>query len=119
MIALAIGGGILIALALIIREWQNHVGTVQAQNRHTDLQEELRTTQEEARCTLEDLFVLRTVLAEHGIVDEIELAQGRQRLLDLSRREVHHGDELDLLLHDLCDNEHDYRITAESNNKIH
>jgi len=119
MIALAIGGGVLIAGALIIREWQNHSGTVQTQSRHEDLQEELRTTQEEARCTLEDLFVLRTVLAEHGIVDEIELAQGRQRLLDLSRREVEQGENLDLLLHDLCESEHDYRITAESNNKIH
>ena len=119
MIALTIGGGVLIAAALIIREWQHHSGTVQARSRYEDLQLELRSTQDEARCTLEDLFVLRTVLAENGIVDEIELAQGRQRLLERSHRDVEHGDDLDLLLHDLSDGEHDYRITAESSNKIH
>jgi len=119
MLLLTIIGGILVAAAIIIRELQYHRVHTRTQQSLKELGEDMKFTQEELRCTLEDLYVLRTVLAERDIVDEIELSQNRQRLLHESRRALKESGDLELLIEDLSDDEGPVHILTGATNKIH
>ena len=119
MLTLTITGGIFVAAALIVRESQHHIHRRQTKEALNDLTDDIRFTQEELRCTLEDLYVLRTVLAERDVVDEIELSQNRQRLLQETRQTPRESGELPLLIEDLSDDEGQVHILTEANTKIH
>ena len=84
MLLLAIAGGILVAAALVIREWQTQTYLRISEFQQEKLQEDLDQTREDLQNTLEDLYVLRTVLAQEGIVDEFQLAQARAQLIAAS-----------------------------------
>ena len=84
MLLLAIAGGILIAAALIIREWQMQSYLRISGFQLEKLQEDLDQTREALQNTLEDLYVLRTVLAQDELIDEFQLAQARQQLIAAS-----------------------------------
>ena len=120
MLLLAISGGIFVASALIIREWQIHRNRRISDLQLEKLQGELDHTREDLQNTMEDLYVLRMVLAQHDIVDEFQLAQARQQLLISSQdqKDVLNGE---LLLSDaeVIEVTENLPILADSSDKLH
>ena len=86
MTLLAVGGGIFLALALIVRELQ----LARERAMHLAAFEQLRlaldATRTQLRRAFEDLYVLQTVLAERNVLDEAELQRSRARLIEQPRR---------------------------------
>lgn len=98
MVILALCGGLLLAVSLAL--WATQVA------RHHALQiaalEHLRANLDAQRAhlkrMLEDLHVLQTVLCEHHVLDDGELAQSRVRLIENPRRQA---EERSAILHHL------------------
>lgn len=86
MTLLAIGGGIFLALALIVRELQTARERALQLAAFEQLRLSLDATRGQLRRAFEDLYVLQTVLAERNILDEAELARSRARLIETPRR---------------------------------
>ena len=86
MTFLALGGGICLALALVIRELQ----LIRERTMQINMLEQLRLSLESTRTQLrrhaEDLFVLQTLLVEHNLTTEAELVNSRVRLIETPRR---------------------------------
>lgn len=86
MTLLAIGGGLFLALALIIREYQlTRERALQAAT-FEQLRVSLEATRGQLRRACEDLYVLQSVLSERNVLDEADLARTRIRLVEMPRR---------------------------------
>ena len=120
MLLLAIAGGILVAAALIIREWQMQSYLRTSAFQHEKLQEDLDQTREDLQNTLEDLYVLRTVLAQDDLIDEFQLAQARQQLIAASQdQEGSLSGELLLSDTEILEVGENLPIATDSNDKLH
>jgi hypothetical protein len=113
---LAILGGLLLALALIVREVQlareraNHASELER------MRVSLGETRRQLRRALEDLYVLQNVLGDKHLLDEHDLARGRARHIDGPRRIAEERDSI-LRKHD--DVEATQLIIDEDINKVH
>jgi hypothetical protein len=86
MALLAVIGGLLLALALIVREYQLAKERARHLATHERLRSSLKETRTQLRRALEDLHVLLRVLEEKHLVDEADLSRGRARLIETPRR---------------------------------
>lgn len=94
MTLLALSGGILFTLALIVREFQ----LARERSLHLAALEQLRLSLEGARAhsrrQAEDMYVLQTVLIERNVLDESELMRSRTRLIETPRRIAEERDSI-------------------------
>ena len=92
MMVLAMSAGILFAIALSVRE--HLIGRERAS--HVVLIEQLRANLDSTRAQMrrlsEDFYVLQTVLTDHHVLDETEMARSRARLIEDPRRITHERD---------------------------
>lgn len=86
MLVLTLIGTMLIGLALLVRELR----LVDERRRQTAallaVEAALEKTRAQLRRTLEDVYVLQTLLLERNLLDEQELARARARLVEAPRR---------------------------------
>ncbi len=88
MLLLAVVGGLLLCLALAVREYQ------QSRERAVLLQalEQLRAAHElqrqQHKRLAEDQWVLQRLLVERGLLEQAAVDRGRLRLIDLPRRQA-------------------------------
>jgi hypothetical protein len=113
---LAILGGLVMAIALVVREVQ----LSRERANHTAELERVRQSQGELRRqlrrALEDLYVLQNVLGDKHLLDEHDLARGRARHIDGPRRIAEERDSI-LSKHD--DVEATQLVIDEDINKVH
>jgi hypothetical protein len=83
---LAVGGGLFLALALLVREVQLSRERAMQAAVFEQLRAALESTRTQLRRASEDLHVLQNVLVERRMVDEAELARTRIRLVEMPRR---------------------------------
>ena len=80
MTALIIGGAIFLISALLLREWQTHnykkLQDLKMRHHH----EMLSALEENAQNTLEELYLLKVVLAENDLINQHQLADVKKRL---------------------------------------
>ena len=86
MALLAVVGGLLLAFALVVREYQLAKERSQHAAAHERLRVSLKETRGQLRRTLEDVHVIQRVLEEKHLLDETDLARGRMRLIETPRR---------------------------------
>lgn len=115
MLFLALGGGLLLAAALWVREYQL-AKERNAHNRELEaLRQQVERHKSHLRRTVEDLYVLRQLLVERHVLDEHDLVRGRVRLIEAPRRQA---EERDAILRgmEISPNQ---LIVEESEPKIH
>ena len=94
MMLLAICGGLLLALALMVREYQLGRERAARHSAFEHLHASLDVMTKQLRRTREDLYVLRAVLQERGVVTEEEFSRSRLRLIENPRRRAEERSEL-------------------------
>lgn len=94
MLLLAISGGLLLALALIVREYQLSRERSLQEAAYEQLRTALEATRAQMRRVCEDMYVLQSVLGERNLLDEGELARGRVRLVEMPRRMARERDAI-------------------------
>jgi len=86
MILLAVSGGLLLALALIVREYQLSRERRARMAALEHLHGSLDLTTKHLRRAREDLYVLRAIMQERGVLTDEEFARCRVRLIEAPRR---------------------------------
>ena len=108
-------GGLLLALALVLRELQ----LTRERSLQAAAEERLRVALEQTRAQLqhavEDVYVLRTLLVERGLFEEGDIARARARLVEGPRRLAA---EREALMRHL-DGAATHLVLDEQNNKVH
>ncbi len=94
MTLLALCGGLLLAVALMVREVQLRRERAAARADHDRLFASVETAVRHLRRTREDLYVMRTVMQERGVLTEEDLARGRARLIETPRRRAEERDQM-------------------------
>lgn len=94
VILLAITGGLLLCLAIIVRELSVSRERKEAESGSQELREAVEALRMHLERTSDELFVLRTTLEERRVVDAKELAKNRLRLT-AERKEVTGGAAVD------------------------
>lgn len=94
MTLLAVCGGLLLAAALIVREWQISRERAIRLSTLDSLYQSLEATNRQLHRAREDLFVLRTLMQERGVFSEEEFAQSRVRLIEKPRRRAEERSQL-------------------------
>ncbi len=94
MTLLAVCGGLLLAVALIVREYQLGRERTARLAALEQLHGSLEAAGRQLRRAREDIYVLRTVLQERGVISEEELARGRARLIEAPRRRAEERSEM-------------------------
>src|SRR5688572_17048847 len=94
MILLAISGGVLLSLAIIVRELTVSRERASALRSAESLENGVAQLRSALERTQDDLTVLRTTLEARNVVDEKELARTRARLIDSRRRRAIERGEL-------------------------
>lgn len=94
MTFLALGAGIFLTLAMILREVQFARDKASAMAAYEQMRITLEGTRAQLRRSAEDLFVLQTVMVERHLIDDTELARSRARLIDLPRRRAEEKDAI-------------------------
>lgn len=86
MLVLTLIGTMLIGLALLVRELRLVDERRQQAAALLAVEAALEKTRAKLRRTLEDVYVLQTLLLERNVLDEQELAKARARLVEAPRR---------------------------------
>jgi len=94
MLILAIAGGLLLAVALFLRELQLHRERRVQMQAAESLRVAIEVSNRLLRRAREDLFVLHSVLKERNLINEEDLVRIRARLIDTPRRLAEEREEL-------------------------
>jgi hypothetical protein len=86
MALLAVIGAVLLASALIVREYQLAKQRTQDAANLERLRANIKETRSQLRRTVEDLHVMQRLLEEKHLLTESDLARGRLRLIERPRR---------------------------------
>lgn len=86
MTLVAVVGGLLLALALVLREFQLTRERSQQSATHERVRLALEQTRSQLQHALEDVYVLQMLLIERGLFEEGDLVRGRARLVEAPRR---------------------------------
>ncbi|OGQ77771.1 MAG: hypothetical protein A2289_18985 [Deltaproteobacteria bacterium RIFOXYA12_FULL_58_15] len=86
MALLAVIGGLLLALAIVVREYQLSKDRKGHADEHERMALALKESRTQLRRAIEDVHVLQCVLQDKHLLDETELAAGRVRHIDGPRR---------------------------------
>jgi hypothetical protein len=86
VILLAIFGGLLLCLAIIVRELSVSRERTESQTTNAELRHAVDVLRGHLQRTSDDLYVLRSTLEERHVVSDNELAKNRARLIDNPRR---------------------------------
>ncbi len=94
MALLAIVGGLLLSLALILREL--HLSRERAQHARAEkaLRAALKVTHDGLQRVNDDLRALAATLSEKHLIDDADLARARVRFVDLPRRVAEERDHI-------------------------
>ena len=85
MVILVISGLLLLIVALLMREYQLKDERKSQAVLYEQLQDQLDSALDQQRQHQEDLYVLRTVLTDNGVLEEADLLRGHLRLY----KEIH------------------------------
>ncbi len=86
MALLAVFGGLLLAIALVLRELQLARQRTQQASSAERQRLALEQTRSQLQHALEDVYVLQMLLVERGLFEEGDLVRGRARLVEAPRR---------------------------------
>ena len=94
MIVLVLIGGLLLVIGMVVREFQLARERAARAKLFEYLSRALDANREQLKRLSEDLYVLRTLLAERQIIASKDLIDGRTRLIDGPRRQAEERDAI-------------------------
>ena len=94
MTVLALVGGLLLALALVLREFQLGKERVARATTLAQMHASLESLGRSLRRAQEDLYVLRVLLHERGAIGDDDFGRARTRLIDGPRRQAEARSEI-------------------------